>query len=104
MAFMYGWNAKGMRFAPKVGYDEAFERFGPGQQLMLHYIRHLHQEPLPLKFDFHGPLKPWTQSWATESYPLGRIVATTHHPLSRSLFRLNFNVKPLLRGRGRGGS
>jgi CelD/BcsL family acetyltransferase involved in cellulose biosynthesis len=105
IAFLYGWKSKGIRYTPKVGFDEAYQRFGPGQQLMMQFIRYLHEEQPLRKLDFHGPLMPWTESWATESYAVSRIVSTTKHPLSRSLFRLNFELKPRLKqlkGRNRG--
>jgi CelD/BcsL family acetyltransferase involved in cellulose biosynthesis len=90
IAFLYGWRAKGVLFTPKIGYDDAYRQFGPGQQLVLRYLRHLHESggQRVRILDFHGPLEAWTADWSTASYPLGRIVCTTRHPLSRTLFRL----------------
>ena len=96
IAFIYVWYSKGTHFTAKVGYDQDYKKFGPGQQLMMHFIRYLHELPQPQVLDFCGPLAPWSEGWSTETYPMGRIFCSTDHFTSRLYFKLNFNLKPRL--------
>lgn len=97
IAFEYAWNSKGVHFMPKVGYDEAYAKFGPGHQLKMRLLERLHNDPQYRLVDFHGPLVPWSERWATCSYPVGRVVATTAHPLSQKLFHIYTKWQPRLR-------
>ena len=97
VAFSYGWRSKGIHYTAKVGYDDSYARYGPGQQLMMLFLRHLHGLPQPQIVDFHGPMAAWHGSWATHSYPVCRVLATTNRLFSRPLFLLNFRIKPWLK-------
>ena len=85
IAFHYGWKSKGVHFWVKVGYDESFSRFGPGQQQTWRLLERLHADAESRLLDFYGPLVPWSEVWATRSYPVGRVIATPPHSLSRAL-------------------
>lgn len=97
IAFDYGFNVKGVHFTPKVGYDESYAKFGPGQQLMMRLLQRLHDDPQRRLIDFLGDPDAWKVSWATSTYPVGRIVATTGRPLSQGLFQIYTNWQPRLR-------
>lgn len=88
IAFDYGLNAKGVHFIPKIGYDEAYEKFGPGQLLMMRLLQHLHDDPKHHWLDFLGLPDPWKLDWANCTYAVGSIIAPTGRPLSKEMFQL----------------
>jgi CelD/BcsL family acetyltransferase involved in cellulose biosynthesis len=97
IAFAYGWRAKNTHFLPKVGYDESFKQFGPGQLLVMRWLEALFASGEPQTLDFWGELAPWTESWSTDSYAMGRIVAAGPSPLGRSLVYAYENWRPRLK-------
>lgn len=98
IAFSYNYYSKKVHFAEKIGYDETFKKFGPGQQLTMFFLQHLHNLPRDKSklFDFGGPLAPWTEKWSNSTYPVGRILSTTNKFSSRLLFYFNFTIKSKL--------
>lgn len=97
IAYCYGWNAKGVRFCVKIGFDEAFAKYGPGQQLIFRLLERAHDEPESRLYDFHGRMVPWTESWITRSYPVGRVLIVSRGAAGRSLFRAYARLHPLLK-------
>jgi CelD/BcsL family acetyltransferase involved in cellulose biosynthesis len=87
IAFDYGWRAKGTHFTPKIGYDDAYRKFGPGQQLMMHLIERLHGEEDCRRLDFWGPETAWHGHWKTTSYPVGRVALASPRGLSPLLLK-----------------
>jgi len=88
IAFEYGWNARGVYFSPKVGYDDKFSRLSPGQLLRRHLLERFFADHQQHLFDFIGPLSTATAKWITGSYPVGRIVVDTGRGGGRALLRL----------------
>jgi CelD/BcsL family acetyltransferase involved in cellulose biosynthesis len=86
IAFAYCMKAKGVRFIAKLGYDENFRQFGPGQQLVMHLLEAAHADPECRMLDFWGPLAPWNDRWGTATYEVGRLVAAPPKMLSRGAF------------------
>jgi hypothetical protein len=80
------WAAKGVRFTAKLGYDEAFRQFGPGQYLMMRYLERLHADPDARIVDYWGRLMQWNLDWSTRLYTTARFVAAPPHPVSRGLY------------------
>lgn len=91
IAFYYALKSKGVHFTPKLGYDEGYDKFGPGQQLTMRLLQHLHDDTEHQQLDFLGNPDPWKLSWATCTYPVGSIVAPTGRPLSKEMFYLYTN-------------
>ena len=58
----------GRSFLLKLGYDEAFGEFSPGQQLVSEAIRDACQRNLR-EFDFLGPWMEWKADWETRFRP-----------------------------------
>jgi CelD/BcsL family acetyltransferase involved in cellulose biosynthesis len=85
IASIYVWAAKGIRFTAKVGYDEAFRAFGPGQYLMMRYLERLHADPDCRVVDYWGPLMQWSLDWSTRVYTTARLVAAPPRLHSRGL-------------------
>lgn len=97
IAFCYGWNAKGVRYCVKVGFDDAFAKYGPGQQQMARLLEHLHADPQCVLYDFRGQLVPWTASWITKSYPVGRLVVVSGGAVNRSLAGVYTRLHPVVK-------
>ena len=97
IAFDYGFNSKGVHFTPKLGYDDAFSKYGPGQQMMMRLLERLHADPSRTLLDFWGPLATWSESWATRTYPVGRLVMAPDRGLNRGLFHAYEHWQPRLR-------
>lgn len=99
IAFEYGYRAKGVHFLPKIGCDDTYGKFGPGQQLVMRILERLHADPEFHLFDFAGPLVPWSRTWITSSYPVGRVVISLSKGLDRLVFRAYDRWYPLLKKR-----
>ncbi len=74
IAFEYGMSAKGTYYSYKVGYDEQFAEFTPGQLLRFKLLERFHSDPTRTLVDFAGPLSRATASWSTRTELVGRIV------------------------------
>jgi CelD/BcsL family acetyltransferase involved in cellulose biosynthesis len=85
IASAYVWAAKSLRFIAKVGYDEAFRAFGPGQYLMMRYLQRLHADPDCQIVDYWGRLMQWSLDWSTRVYTTARLVAAPPRLHSRGL-------------------
>ncbi|MEH6588768.1 MAG: GNAT family N-acetyltransferase [Halioglobus sp.] len=97
IAFCYGWNAKGVRFCVKVGYDEAYAKYGPGQQQILKLLERIHEDRQCVLYDFHGRLVPWTESWITKSYPVGRLLVVSSGAANKCFFTAYTKLQPILK-------
>ena len=87
IAFDYGWRAKAAHFTPKIGYDDAYRKFGPGQQLMMHLLERLHGEEDCRLLDFWGPETDWHGHWKTTSYAVGRVALASPRGVSPMLLK-----------------
>lgn len=83
IAFEYGCRAKGTYFSPKVGYDEAYARFSPGQLLRAMLFEQLFAGGDVCLVDFWGPLSDATAKWVTDQYPVGKLWIAPRRLLSR---------------------
>lgn len=77
IAFEYGWKSKGIYFTPKVGYDDTYSCLSPGQLLRYLLLEQVFARPDRRAIDFLGPLSKATATWATSSYPVGRLAVDT---------------------------
>jgi CelD/BcsL family acetyltransferase involved in cellulose biosynthesis len=94
MAFVWGYSGKGVFYTTKLGYDEEFAKFGPGQQLLLRLLQSFHADPARRLLDFAGPLASFHQVWTTRSYPVGPLLVATPKVLGRSLFHVYTQWQP----------
>ncbi|MCC7084164.1 MAG: GNAT family N-acetyltransferase [Pirellulales bacterium] len=85
IAFEYGWHAGGVYYTPKVGYDDAFSRFSPGQVLRALRYEKAFADHNVRSIDFYGPLSEATAKWATRTYPVSRLVVETGGTGGRTL-------------------
>jgi hypothetical protein len=77
IAFEYGWTAQGVYYTPKVGFDDGFARFSPGQLLRYFALQNAFANRERRAIDFLGPLSDATSKWITASYPISRLVVAT---------------------------
>jgi CelD/BcsL family acetyltransferase involved in cellulose biosynthesis len=94
IAFDYGWSAKGVHYTVKLGYDDGFAKFGPGQLMVMRLLERLHADRSRRLLDFIGPLRSFHADWATSSYPVGRLTVATPGVLSGPIFRAMVQWKP----------
>jgi hypothetical protein len=94
ITFHYGWNSKGVRYSVKIGYDQRFSKFGPGQQQCMRILEHAHQDPHCSLYDFYGRLMPWNEMWATRLYDVGRLIISTRPDPTRALASLYTKIHP----------
>jgi CelD/BcsL family acetyltransferase involved in cellulose biosynthesis len=94
ITFHYGWNSKGVRYSVKIGYDQRFSKFGPGQQQCMQILAHAHQDPHCSLYDFYGRLMPWNEMWATRFYDVGRLVICPRRGPVRALASLYTKIHP----------
>ncbi len=97
IAFEYGWEAKGVYCSAKVGYDERFAELSPGQLLRALLMEQFHHDSNVHWFDFFGPASPATSKWATEQYPVDRLVVSLRGGLDRALLAAYRHGWPLVR-------
>ena len=101
VAFEYGYSAKGRHFIAKVGFDEAFSRFSPGQLLRRVHYEELIETGSSDTIDYLGPLTEATGKWATNRYRLGVLSIAPSPWLARASGGATC-VARSLRGRLRG--
>ncbi|MBN1396052.1 MAG: GNAT family N-acetyltransferase [Pirellulales bacterium] len=82
-AFVYGFQAKGIYFALKIGYDPRFSAFSPGQLLFHRLLERLHGDGQTGGLDFIGPLTHSLSRWRPAGYGVGRIVIAPRRFLGR---------------------
>ncbi len=84
LAFVYGFRAKGVYFAHKIGYDPRFAAFSPGQLLFNHILERLHGDGETRALDFLGPLTESQLRWRPATYGIGRLALAPHRLLGRA--------------------
>lgn len=99
IAFSYQWRSQGRQYCVKLGYDEEWGQYGPGQQLMMRQLQQLHSDPGCNLLDFWGRAVGWSKIWATSDYPLCRLVAAPRGLLRGGLFHLYRAAHPYLERR-----
>ncbi|MCD4727277.1 MAG: GNAT family N-acetyltransferase [Pirellulales bacterium] len=83
LAFVYGFRAKGVYFAHKIGYDPGFAAFSPGQLLFHHILEQLHNDGQTGALDFVGPLSQSHSRWRPATYGVGRVALAPRRLLGR---------------------
>lgn len=84
LAFVYGFRAKGVYFAHKIGYDPRYAPFSPGQFLFYNILERLHDDEQVEALDFVGPLNHSLSRWRPTTYGVGRIVLSPRGMVGRA--------------------
>jgi CelD/BcsL family acetyltransferase involved in cellulose biosynthesis len=86
IAFEFGYRSKQTYFSAKVGFDENFAAYSPGQLLRWELLRSFWDQGQTAAVDFWGPLTRATACWANHSYKIGRVVVAPRRLSGRILF------------------
>lgn len=84
IATQFGWRTGGCYWCLKIGYDEAFAEFSPGQLLMARVVADCFADSECRLVNFTGPLIDATARWATGGYSLARWQIARPSPLGRA--------------------
>jgi CelD/BcsL family acetyltransferase involved in cellulose biosynthesis len=84
LAFMYGYHAKRVCFAHKIGYDPSFSAFSPGQLLFYHLLERLYTDGETRALDFMGPITQSISRWRPATYSVGRVTMAPRRLLGRA--------------------
>ncbi len=96
IAFEYGWQAKGVYFSLKIGYDEAFASRKPGRVLRTLLLQQCFAAGDVRGIDLLGPTGRSTHDFATGDYLLARMFIAVN-PLGRALLASYRLLQPLVR-------
>jgi hypothetical protein len=96
IAFEYGFTAKGVYHSFKVGYDQAYAAYSPGQLLTGRLLEHFHADPARLAYDCLGPLNDAVARWQPATYEISRL-AIAPRLVGRMLIRAYQWAGPPLR-------
>lgn len=83
VAFEYCHLAKGVCFSHKIGYDQAYARFGPGRLLRYLQMETFHADRSCQQFDMLGNLCPAKAKWATSTYDVGNCLVAVDGAAAR---------------------
>ncbi len=84
LSFVYGFRAKGVYYAHKIGYDPSFAAFSPGQLLFHHLLERLFDDGRTNGLDFVGPLNQSLSRWRPDTYGIGRFVLAPRRLIGRA--------------------
>ncbi|MGW8256027.1 MAG: GNAT family N-acetyltransferase [Thermoguttaceae bacterium] len=97
IASLFGFSAKGVYHAHKIGYDPQFSHFSPGQVLFWHLLERLHADGQWQAIDCLGPLSEAASRWRPATYTIGRVVVAPGRLLGRTAMQVYKNWWPALR-------
>jgi CelD/BcsL family acetyltransferase involved in cellulose biosynthesis len=97
LAAMYGFSAKGIFYAHKIGYDPQFAHFSPGQVMFWHILEKLHAEGQWQAIDCIGPVTEAISRWRPATYSIGRVVAAPQRLVGRMAMHAYKNWWPAVR-------
>lgn len=81
IAFEYGYQAGGVHFSHKAGYDGAYRDLAPGQLLMMMLLERSHRGGESHLHNCMGILSSAVAKWCTRVRPIGRLVVATAGPI-----------------------
>ncbi|MCC6126154.1 MAG: GNAT family N-acetyltransferase [Pirellulales bacterium] len=83
IAVLFGFSAKGVYHAHKIGYDPRYSQFSPGQVMFWKILEQLHARGNWKAFDCIGPLTEATSRWRPSTYTIGRMAIAPRRLLGR---------------------
>jgi CelD/BcsL family acetyltransferase involved in cellulose biosynthesis len=97
IAGMFGFSAKGVLHAHKIGYDPRYAEFSPGQVMFWMLLEQMHLEKSWRAIDCIGPLTESLSRWRPETYTLGRLAIAPRKYAGRAALTLYQRVWPWIR-------
>ena len=83
IASLFGFSAKGVYHAHKIGYDPRYSQFSPGQVMFWKILEQLHAGGNWKAFDCIGPMTEATSRWRPSTYTIGRMAIAPRKLLGR---------------------
>jgi CelD/BcsL family acetyltransferase involved in cellulose biosynthesis len=83
IASLFGFSAKGVYHAHKIGYDPRYSQYSPGQVMFWKILEQLHAGGNWKAFDCIGPLTEATSRWRPNTYTIGRMAIAPRKLLGR---------------------
>jgi CelD/BcsL family acetyltransferase involved in cellulose biosynthesis len=83
IASLFGFSAKGVYHAHKIGYDPRYSQFSPGQVMFWKILEQLHAQGNWKAFDCIGPMTEATSRWRPSTYTIGRMAIAPRKLLGR---------------------
>jgi CelD/BcsL family acetyltransferase involved in cellulose biosynthesis len=83
IASLFGFGAKGVFHAHKIGYDPKFAQYSPGQVMFWKILEQLHSQGDWKAFDCIGPITEATSRWRPATYTIGRMAIAPRKLLGR---------------------
>jgi CelD/BcsL family acetyltransferase involved in cellulose biosynthesis len=97
LATLYGFSAKGVYYAHKIGYDPQFAHFSPGQVMFWNILERLHADGHWQAVDCLGPLTEAISRWRPAMYTIGRVVVAPRRLVGRAAMHAYQNWWPAVR-------
>ncbi|MBN2578992.1 MAG: GNAT family N-acetyltransferase [Pirellulales bacterium] len=97
IAAMFGFSAKGVLHAHKIGYDPQFASSSPGQVMFWMILEQMHLEKDWRAIDCIGPLTEAISRWRPDTYALGRLAIAPGRFTGRAALKLYQRVWPWVR-------
>jgi len=101
IASAYALNSKGTCHLVKLGCDDSFRKFGPGQLLIYELMQAAHACPHTREIDFFGELSDYQKCWVNRAEPVGRVVIARRGLKLRAFFEFYEHIYPRLKRLGR---
>jgi CelD/BcsL family acetyltransferase involved in cellulose biosynthesis len=73
IATLFGFSAKGVYHAHKIGYDPRYAQYSPGQLMFWKILERLHAEGDWKALDCIGPMTEGLSRWRPSTYTIGRM-------------------------------
>ncbi len=83
IASLFGFSAKGVYHAHKIGYDPRYGQYSPGQVMFWKILEQLHAGGDWKAFDCIGPMTEATSRWRPDTYTIGRVAIAPRKLLGR---------------------
>jgi CelD/BcsL family acetyltransferase involved in cellulose biosynthesis len=83
VAALFGFGAKGVYHAHKIGYDPRYAQFSPGQVMFWKILEQLHAQGGWKAIDCIGPMTEATSRWRPSTYTIGRMAIAPRKFLGR---------------------
>lgn len=74
ISFSYGLTAKGVFHSTKIGYDQNFAKYNPGQLLRYYLLERCFADSSCKAIDFQGEMTPSHEAWLPKRYSIGRVL------------------------------
>jgi len=97
IASEYGFFAKGVHFACKVGFDGDFQKQSPGNILQARSLERAFGAPAVNAIDFMGPVGQSCESWLPERYAIGKALIAPGRVVGRAMLGAYRHVWPTVK-------